>query len=160
MMPPSRKMSHGKPCPYCKRLMQLLHAKLQPTVDHVIPQSNDGKETIICCLQCNGIKANMLPPVWASFMAAHPGWWALSKLELRNVRRGAFQPPGEPPRRPRQGSPPQAPVVVPPDRIWSRSVRPPWHNPELVQQTVEQDALLRTATDDAPPLRSDEACLP
>ena len=173
-MSPNRKIAHGRPCPYCGRQMERFHPKLDPTRDHVMPQSLGGTKIIICCAQCNHIKADMPPDVWAGFMAAHPGWWLLTKYELRAIRRGPKAESREAkwgPRRQRQGSPPTKPVVVPPGLIWSKTARPPWNNPELIAETVEQDARLRTihdahdrhaaaSTDDAPPSQSGEACPP
>ena len=63
--------------------MQLGHPKLEPTREHVMPQCRGGRTIIIACLQCNGIKADMLPDQWESYMAANPGWWLLTKAERR-----------------------------------------------------------------------------
>ena len=71
-MPPNRKQHHGKPCVYCRRQMMLNHIHLEPTRDHVTPKRNGGREIIICCRQCNGIKGHMLPEQWQSYMAANP----------------------------------------------------------------------------------------
>ena len=98
-------------------------ARLMPTRDHVIPLSRGGRTKIICCQTCNGIKADMLPGEWVVFMEQNPGWWLLSRIELRRIRRRALGLPTVPHRRGirivRQGSPPAPPVVVPPDLIWS-----------------------------------------
>jgi hypothetical protein len=122
-MPPNRKQHHGKSCPYCRRQMQINHPNLEPTRDHVTPKCANGKEIIICCRQCNGIKGHMLPDQWRSYMAANPGWWLLSRAERRARARLAHRDRGTPNVhgnfvRERQGSPPMAPVVVPPSLIW------------------------------------------
>ena len=166
MVAPNRKMAHGQPCPYCGRKMEWNHPRLTPTRDHVTPKSHGGRDLLICCLQCNGIKGNMLPEVWAGFMAAHPGWWLLSKHQLRAIWRGPKAAAREAkwgPRQ-RQGSPPAKPVVVPPELIWTKQARPPWNNPGLIAATVAEDARLRTgpiASEPEPqPSQSDEACPP
>lgn len=119
-MPPSRKAAHGRRCPYCCRQMDLNHPRLTPTRDHVVPRSYGGRKIVICCLTCNGIKANMLPEQWESYMAANPGWWLLTKAERRLRTRQARNSSGHMIRHQpeRQGSPKPAPVVVPPELIW------------------------------------------
>lgn len=107
--------------------MELHHPKLRPTHDHVVPASRGGRALIVACIQCNGIKADMLPDQWAAFMAAHPGWWLMDKLALRAARRMASTP-GIQHRaqfsihRPRSRKP--GPVVVPPELIYANSLRP------------------------------------
>jgi len=116
-----RDLHHGKPCPYCKRPMDRRSFHLQPTRDHVIPRCRGGRKLIICCLKCNGIKGDMLPDVWAAYMAANPGWWKLSKAELRRRRRMGVRKYDHPNCKGnliRQGSPPPKPVIVPPEFIW------------------------------------------
>jgi 5-methylcytosine-specific restriction endonuclease McrA len=81
-----RRLAVGQPCPYCCRTMERLdHPRLAPTRDHVVPESRGGKEVIVACMQCNTTKADMLPDQWEAFMASNPGWWKLSKHELRLV---------------------------------------------------------------------------
>lgn len=45
--------------------------------DHIIPKSQGGRTTVLCCRACNGIKSNMLPAEWASYRENNPGWWVL-----------------------------------------------------------------------------------
>lgn len=117
-----RNTHHGKTCPYCQRTMDRGNARLQPTRDHVIPRVRGGTLKIICCLACNGIKADMLPEVWAAFMAAHPGWWLLSRVELRAIRRKARGlVPRKRARRYLQGTAPAPPVIVPPPLIYGEA---------------------------------------
>ena len=85
-----RDVHHGKPCKYCNREMNARDARLQATRDHVLPVSRGGRVKVICCLTCNGIKADMLPNQWELFMAENPGWWKLSRYELRRLRRAAL----------------------------------------------------------------------
>lgn len=107
--------------------MERHHPKLQPTHDHIVPVSRGGRAVIVACIQCNGIKADMLPEQWAAFMAANPGWWLLDKLALRAARR-MVSTPGIQHRtqfgiyRPRARKP--GPVVVPPELIYANSLRP------------------------------------
>ena len=125
-MQPSRKACHGLPCPYCDRKMQLDHLKLEPTRDHVTPKRNGGREIIICCRQCNGIKGHMLPEQWASYMAANSGWWLLSRAERKARARldhnranrvyGVPNSKGDVIRK-------RAPVVVPPELIYGQRER-------------------------------------
>lgn len=67
--------------------MDRASAKLQATRDHVNPRSKGGGVVVICCTTCNGIKGDMNPEDWLQFMAEHPRWWALTKLQLRDIRR-------------------------------------------------------------------------
>lgn len=116
----NRKSHHGKACPYCGRLMDLGSVALQPTRDHIVPQSRGGRAVVICCSKCNAIKADMMPEVWAAYMAANPGWWMMTRAERRARARSA-RGLGQPlvfKRRQRQGSPPAPPVIVPPELIW------------------------------------------
>ncbi|MHB8272701.1 HNH endonuclease [Bradyrhizobium sp.] len=150
----SRKEAHGKPCPYCQRQMDLRSFHLEPTRDHVIPQSKGGRKTIICCRLCNSIKADMLPSQWEAYMAANPGWWLLTRAERRaraRAPREAVREAKYGPRKPqRQGSPPAKPVVVPPELIW---VWVPGKTPARVR--------INTPAEPEPqPSRSDEACPP
>jgi hypothetical protein len=150
-MPPNRKMHHGKACPYCRRQMMLNHMKLEPTRDHVMPKCANGKEIIICCRQCNGIKGHMLPDQWRSFMAANPGWWLLSRAERRARARMAHRGRGTPNVhgnfvRERQGSPPMAPVVVPPSFIWTRPIS---KNAEETARRVKEYWTQRIAAENA-----------
>lgn len=53
---------NGRPCPYCKRIMNWDSPTLQPSRDHKIPVSRGGKNgdnVIWCCFQCNQAKGNM-----------------------------------------------------------------------------------------------------
>lgn len=115
---------HRKPCPYCLRQMDRGDARLMATRDHIIPASRGGRRLTICCQTCNGIKADMLPGEWIVFMERNPGWWLLSRTELRRVRR-APNAGGHIKERPikrggvRQGTAPAPPVIVPPELIWS-----------------------------------------
>ena len=126
----SRQLHHGKHCPYCRRQMNLHDSHLRPTWDHIVPKSRGGKEKIVCCNKCNGIKGDMMPDQWAVYMAANPGWWLLTRAELRaraRASREAFRLAKWGPRRAeRQGSAPAAPVVVPPPLIW-----PPAENKQI-----------------------------
>jgi hypothetical protein len=144
-----RKSAVGKPCPYCQRTMEhRTHRTLAPTRDHVVPASRGGREMIICCITCNGVKGDMLPAVWAAFMAAHPRWWLLSKYDLRRIKRGAWKArmEAEHPLLSKQGKPPAKPVVVPVGLIWSElSLRATFNTP---------------AEQEPQPSRSDEACHP
>lgn len=107
-----RDLHHGKSCPYCQRPMHRGDHRLLPTQDHVIPKARGGQEKIICCQTCNGIKADLMPNVWAAFMRANPCWWQLSRVQLRVARRKAL---GLPPRRTLRR---HAMVVVPPELIF------------------------------------------
>lgn len=144
----------GKPCPYCRRTMEYCtHLTLAPTRDHVVPRSRGGRAVVVCCITCNGIKGNMLPDAWESFMAAYPEWWKLTKYELRAIwrapRKAARDEKWGPRRRLRQGDPPAAPIVVPPKYIWRlRAAGVRNLTPELIASTIEQDAKLRSAPSD------------
>lgn len=150
----SLRSHQGKPCSYCQRLMlHLTHRTLAPTRDHVVPKSRGGRAVVVCCITCNGIKGNMLPEEWESFMAAYPEWWKLTKLELRAIwrapRKAARDEKWGPRRRLRQGTPPAAPVVVPPEYIWpSCAAGLRTITPELIASTIEQDAKLRSVPSD------------
>jgi hypothetical protein len=109
-------------------------------------------------------------------MAANPGWWLFTRAE-RKARREAARTEKWGPRkeamkqilgRPsrRQGSPPVAPVIVPPEYIWPKAPVLPIADsqyilahgkkafrtmerrrnltPELIQRTIEEDARLRS----------------
>lgn len=129
-MPGNFKLAQGRPCPYCKRRMEQRHPNLQPTRDHVTPQSLGGKIVVICCLDCNAIKADLPPLLWSALMIAMPEWWRMPKYLLRKAKRAlltAGAPDGTPPleitpapvyRRLRQGEAPPAPIIVPPELIW------------------------------------------
>lgn len=127
----SRKNHHGKPCPYCRRQMNLHDFHLRPTWDHVVPKSRGGRERIVCCHKCNGIKGDIMPDQWAAYMAANPGWWLLTRAE-RRARRVA-----------RQGSAPAPPTVVPPVLIY----RLP--RPEDSMRPYERSQFLLSAYRDA-----------
>jgi hypothetical protein len=113
----NRKAHHGKPCPYCKRQMNLQDARLTPTRDHAVPKSMGGRSIVICCWQCNNIKANMMPDVWAAYMLAHPGWWMASKGERRRVM-AALRVRA---RLSRIG-PRRVPVIVPPELVYAKPI--------------------------------------
>lgn len=118
-----RDIHHGKTCPYCRRTMDRGSVRLHPTRDHVIPRCRGGTEKIICCLTCNGLKADMLPEEWSAYMMANPGWWLLSRAERRARRRATLRQYDHPDKRGniirrRQGSPPMPPVIVPPELIF------------------------------------------
>jgi hypothetical protein len=129
--------------------MERHHPKLEPTRDHFMPESRGGKEIVICCLQCNMIKADMLPAQWIAFMERNPGWWLLDKLAIRAARR-IVGTPGIQHRSPfgihgRRRSPRKPVIIVPPELIWRRDA--------LIAATIEQDARLRapeTATHAVP----------
>ncbi len=156
----SLKQHHGKACPYCGRAMERRHPRLAPTRDHVVPESKGGRVKIIACLQCNGIKADMPPELWAAFMAANPGWWTLSLRELRIRKRAGFNTPGhkaplKPARRERPPYPIDAPqpVLAPPIAVgkgWHKRVVVP---PELIWM----DEKLRATADAEEPPRSPPA---
>ncbi len=139
----NRKSASGRPCHYCGRTMERNHRTLQPTRDHVIPASRGGREVIICCQRCNEIKGDMMPGEWASFMAAHPGWWLLTKYDLRAIHRAPRVAEREakwgPRRRERQGTPPAEPVVVPPGLIWQANQLRPYERAMVLLQ-AERDA--------------------
>lgn len=85
-----RNAHHGKPCGYCSRPMDRASYELQATRDHAVPKSRGGKggkDLVICCITCNGIKGNMTPEEWLRFMAEHPRWWVLTKKQLRDIKR-------------------------------------------------------------------------
>lgn len=115
------------PCPYCLRIMVKRHPSLQPTRDHILPQSQGGRAIVICCLDCNRIKADLLPLAWSAFMLANPEWWRLTRLDIRRRKRLLIVAEDTPPlavvplpiRRVRQGYPKAKPPVVPPELIWS-----------------------------------------
>lgn len=139
--------------------MQLGHVKLNPTNDHVHPESKGGRETIMACIQCNMIKADMLPEQWAAFMEATPEWWKLNKWDIRRARHAmnlltpGFEA-GMNTRRDRKaagltrsGKP--KPVIVPPELIW--------HRAGLIAATAAQDARLLAIDPVADVSRSDDS---
>lgn len=117
---PSRSAAIGRPCPYCRRTMARDHWALRPTFDHVVPRSRGGREKIICCLQCNAIKGDMMPDEWAAFMGKVPRWWELTARERRALARGEREQARTAKWGPRkkQGSPRPEPVVVPPELVY------------------------------------------
>lgn len=150
-MPSPLKLAHGRPCPYCNRQMERRHPRLAPSRDHVIPESKGGKEKIIACVQCNGIKGDMMLEVWEAFMAANPGWWLLSLRELRARRRMGFNTPGFKPAKQRASreraimpiDAPQ-PIVAPQIGVW-RNMRKSWHKRVVVPpELIFLDQKLRT----------------
>lgn len=66
-------------CHWCERVLKDAWTDfadpLRPTRDHVFPKSRGGRDTVLCCNQCNGIKGDMLPDEWLDFMRANPTWW-------------------------------------------------------------------------------------
>lgn len=136
-MPGNFKLAQGRPCPYCKRSMEARHPSLQPTRDHIVPQSLGGKVIVICCIDCNTIKADLPPLLWSAFMLANPEWWRMPRSILRRQKRAlivAGAPADTPPleivpasryRRQRQGEAPPAAVIVPPALIWNLQVPQP-----------------------------------
>lgn len=117
---------------------------LQPTRDHIVPVSRGGREKIICCITCNGIKADMLPEVWEAFMEEHPQWWLLTRMELRRIQRAARGLPTlrQKARRHRvlQGSS-HAPVIVPKELIYGHREE---GNTHRVTAVVEAPAKMET----------------
>lgn len=118
---------HGRLCVYCRRPMDRTDFWREPTRDHVVPRSQNGTRKVMACRLCNTVKGSAMPERWAAFMAANPGWWLLTKAEIRRAWRTlpadavgtleiVFYPPP-----PRQGSPPAKPPVVPPELIWRPS---------------------------------------
>jgi hypothetical protein len=116
--------------------MQLGHVKLNPTNDHVHPESKGGREIVVACIQCNMIKADMLPDQWEAFMVATPEWWKLNKWDIRRARYAMhLLTPGfeanNTTRRDRKaagltrsGRP--KPVVVPPELVYPLRAPQPW----------------------------------
>lgn len=112
---------HGQACAYCSRPMDRGHPKLLPTRDHVIPVCRGGTAKVICCTTCNGLKADMMPDVWAAYMAANPGWWLLSKAERRARARSSrrqYDLPNMRGNRVVKRGTARKPVIVPPELIW------------------------------------------
>lgn len=120
-----RDTHHGKLCPYCDRVMDRASVRLQATRDHVVPRCRGGGATVVACITCNGIKGNMLPEVWETFMAANPRWWLLSKYELRLIRRSDLGLTSVPRKRGvriiLKGIVRRQPTVVPPELIYGHS---------------------------------------
>jgi hypothetical protein len=119
--------------------MQLGHPKLNPTREHFIPQSQGGTgaDIIMACLQCNGIKGDMMPEQWARFMEHHPKWWTFGRTQLNRARCTVSTPGIQLPARlmPPKPKPKRSPLVVPPELIWKRG--------NLIAATKAQDSLLR-----------------
>lgn len=62
---------------------------LQPTRDHYpIPKSRGGTRTIICCYDCNSIKADMSAAEWLGFRAVNPEWWKQKRVVVGRKPRG------------------------------------------------------------------------
>lgn len=90
-------LKHGGRCVYCDRRTQSPErkkTKVSATRDHVTPKSQGGRAWVLACLQCNGLKGDLSPAQWATFMHMHPFWWrtfttnaevkaALLAIELR-----------------------------------------------------------------------------
>jgi hypothetical protein len=85
--------------------MNLHDFHLRPTWDHVVPRSRGGRERIVCCHKCNGIKGDMMPDEWRAYMTANPSWWLLTRAERRarnrDTREGARLAKWGPRREPR-----------------------------------------------------------
>lgn len=47
---------------------------------------NIGSNKVMCCRACNGVKGDMLPDEWESFMKDNPKWWTLSGADVRRIR--------------------------------------------------------------------------
>jgi len=80
-------------CTYCKRdtlpaSKVRLNDPLTRTRDHRIPLCRGGtnakENKVVACLRCNGIKGNMMPDEWASYMEENPMWWTLTRWQRRN----------------------------------------------------------------------------
>ena len=80
------RVRNGTPCPYCRRPMNHRDPKLRATRVHEIPESKGGTRIILACHQCNQIKGNMMPEVWAMFMRRCPQWWKMTKTEIRDAK--------------------------------------------------------------------------
>lgn len=82
--------NNGKPCHYCKRVMDVRSPRLMPTKDHIHPKSQGGRRTVHACSDCNTLKADMTLDEWTLVMAANPEWWngitARSRAFIRNWR--------------------------------------------------------------------------
>lgn len=81
-----RAVRNGTPCSYCRRPMNYRDPKLRPTREHEIPESKGGTKIIPACFQCNQIKGDMMPEVWANFMKRCPQWWKMTKTEIRDAK--------------------------------------------------------------------------
>lgn len=69
-------------CTYCRRDLidpkrdkSGRRANLSTTRDHIMPKCKGGRRTVLCCRQCNSLKGDLAPELWAEFMAARPKWW-------------------------------------------------------------------------------------
>lgn len=79
-----RKRGKWERCAYCNRTLEAVTSpsRLAATKDHIMPKSRGGRATVWACRQCNAIKGDMEPHVWAAFMADWPEWW--KQPEFRN----------------------------------------------------------------------------
>lgn len=84
----------GLACHYCRRQMidpkldkSGRRANLSVTRDHITPKCRGGRRTVLCCRQCNGLKADLSPELWSLVMRRHPTWWKKfhSGAEVRNI---------------------------------------------------------------------------
>jgi HNH endonuclease len=84
------KRGRGEKCTYCKRTLEAMSSlsRVAATKDHIIPKSKGGRQTVWACRQCNAIKGDMEPDVWAAFMADWPEWW--KHPEFLNHGRGGW----------------------------------------------------------------------
>lgn len=94
----------GQRCAYCQRTLEGSESPslLAATRDHVVPRSRAvpkdriyGTRKVLCCRQCNMLKANMMPDEWSEFMRQNPAWWLKSEfrrgIPLKN--RGLYLAP-------------------------------------------------------------------
>lgn len=80
-MRPVRWWQNAK-CYYCERAVQepTSRSRTAATRDHRVPSSRGGTHKVVCCRQCNTLKANLLPVEWAAFMRTYPRWWELPQF--------------------------------------------------------------------------------
>jgi hypothetical protein len=83
-------------CYYCFREIVQIKAQFRPknakTIDHFIPLDKGGTNfqynIVICCYQCNSIKANMLPGEFNSYISLlwqRNDFFKYTKKELRTI---------------------------------------------------------------------------
>lgn len=103
--PPFTTDGRGAHCKWCERplLASTAPSETAATRDHVIPKAYGGTFRVWACVACNFIKGDLLPDVWALFMAGHPKWWRFYKQGLnaagilRQEANRPISPPIEPP---------------------------------------------------------------
>lgn len=75
----------GRParCAYCRRHLQPFGSlsSAAATRDHVVPQVRGGTATVFACFTCNGLKGQMGPDEWRTFMLMAPLWWVVHPLK-------------------------------------------------------------------------------